>query len=1336
VSVDPEITSNSRLVQESEPGSVVTPDDWSPPRGNAFPVVGIGASAGGLEAFGELLKAVPPDTGMAFVLVQHLDPNHGSLLAEILRPLTAMEVLTVHDGIRIEPNKVYVIPPNTSMVIEEEKLKLAKREPGLHLPIDIFFRSLALVQGSRAIGVVLSGNASDGSLGLQAIKAECGLTFAQDEVTARFSGMPHSAIATGAVDFVLSPAEIGKELVQLGQHPYLVAREPGEAESETLPEGDAEMRRIFTLLAATTKVDFSHYKPTTLRRRIGRRMMVLRLDSLREYARYAEQHPAELVELYQDLLISVTSFFRDPDAFQSLASLFSSQLTKDKQRRDPIRVWVPGCATGEEVYSIAIVIHEVLEQLQMSLPLQLFGTDISEIALDRARHGNYSELITENVAADRLRRYFVKTEGGYQIAKIIREGCVFARHDVTRDPPFSRVDLVSCRNLLIYLDTTIQRRVLPVFHYALKPEGFLMLGTAESTGAASDLFTIIDKQNSIYANKAGSTRIAFDLSVGPQSLENSRFPPRLTGATGSDLQRRLERVIQSKYSPDAVLVNSELQIVQFRGHTSPYLDPAPGDASLNLLRMAREGLVLPLRRVLKAAAELQHSVKESGVVLQRNGREEKISLEVTPVAGEASGEQFWLVVFASGEQASTEQMWEEFPDARTPSAEGHSAQLERELAETQEYLRHVTEEYEAHAEELRAANEEARSANEELQSTNEELSTTKEELQSANEELITINEELQNRNGELSATNSDLKNLLAAVSAAIVMVDSDLRIRRFNTIAERLLDLGPIDVGRPLSHLRGRIQTPEMEQQAREVIDTLHKVEREFQDMEGHWYATAVRPYRTVDDRIAGAVITIQDIDPLKRLLAAAEDARDYAEGMIETVREPLIVLDADLRVQRATPAFYETFLVSREETQGRFLYDLGNGQWNQPRLRELIGGALFRNEAFQDYEVEHHFPHIGRRTMRLNGRRIPRQDVRNPTLLLAIEDVTARREAAEIRFQRLFETAKDGIVVVEAETEIVLDVNPSLLECTGFAREDFIGRKLPEAQSFAGVREFEELIPLLQTRPSIRHDDVSIAKADGETVSMELVATLYKTGSQPVVQLNLRDMTHRKEKEEILRRSIEEKAVLVREIHHRVKNNLQVIVSLLSLQSSYTTDSKSLAAFEETEGRVRAIAHIHETLYATPDLAQIEFAAYLNNLVHELLMLHATVPDGVTLDLRAEEMVLHMEQAIPLGLIANELVLNSLKHGLSKGRGKLSVVLAYKRDPEQPEPGHALDDGWAQLIVSDDGAGLPENIDLSKARSMGFRLLNLLIKQLRGKVEFVTGPGAIVRVEFPLSCQ
>ena len=710
-----------------------------------------------------------------------------------------------------------------------------------------------------------------------------------------------------------------------------------------------------------------------------------------------------------------------------------------------------------------------------------------------------------------------------------------------------------------------------------------------------------------------------------------------------------------------------------------------------------------------------------GVILYGDGAQEEIVLDVTPVLGATLGEQYRPVVFKPGEQFLSNTRSLNNLSSATTSGESHSAQLEPKA------MRHMPRDYAPPPKRLAVR---TKNCNRLMK----KLGTTNEKPQSANAELATVNEELQNRNRELSSTNSDLTNLLAAVNAAILMVDSHLRVPTLQHRRREVAHLRPTDIGQLVGSLRSQIKTPNLENQIRKVIETLHIAEEHVQDNDGHWYSVRARPYRNLDDRIGGAVITIQDIDPLKRGLEAAEEARNYAEGMIETVREPLVVLDADLRVIRATPAFYETFLVSREETQGRFLYDLGNGQWNRRRLRELIGSALFRNEPFQDYEIQHDFPHIGRRTMRLNARRIPRQDAQHRTLLLAVEDLTVRREAAEIRFQRLFETAKDAMMIVEAETGIVLDVDPYLLSCTGFAREDVVGKKLAEAGPFLDMIEASTLISSLTDSETIRHDEIELKKSSGGTIPMELVANLYHVGSQPVAQLNFRDVTQRKDQEESLRRSVEEKAVLVREIHHRVKNNLQVIVSLLNLQANYTNDQEALAAFEDMEGRVRAIAHIHETLYAIPDLAQIEFAAYLANLVRELLALHSTVPNGIALGLKTEEMVLDMEQAIPLGLVANELILNALKHGLAEGRGRLEVALTYKRDRKQSPNAQSLDNGWAQLRVFDSGPGLRANIDLSQARSMGFQLLNLLSKQLRGKVTFGTGPGATVCVEFPLS--
>jgi PAS domain S-box-containing protein len=517
------------------------------------------------------------------------------------------------------------------------------------------------------------------------------------------------------------------------------------------------------------------------------------------------------------------------------------------------------------------------------------------------------------------------------------------------------------------------------------------------------------------------------------------------------------------------------------------------------------------------------------------------------------------------------------------------------------------------------------------------------------------------------------------------------------------------------------------------AIATPDNIEQEFQDCAGHWYSAVARPYRTVDGHVGGAVITIGDIHALKCRLAAAEKAWDCAAGVIETVREPLVVLDSELRVQRATSAFYETFLLTPKEIQGRHLYELGNGQWDDPRLRELLHDTISHDTPFRDYKLERDFPHMGRRTFCLNGQAITGRESDSPQVLLAVEDVSDRPEVAELWFRRLFETAKDGIMVVDAETYIIADINPWFLSVTGFSREDVVGKKFSEAEPIRTLPQARNIMSSVKAAELVRFDDLPLRKADGSVINMELVANLYQVGTRSIAQFNFRDISVRKEEEEILRRSLEEKALLVREIHHRVKNNLQVIVSLLSLQAGYTQDPNAIAAFEEMERRVRAIARIHETLYASPDLAQIEFATYLSNLTRELLTFHQAGSDAIELDLITEEMVLQMEQAIPLGLIANELILNSLKHGLADRKGRLAVTLRYRRDAND-EANQSLDEGWAHLQVSDDGPGLPPHIDLAHARSMGLRLLHLLVTQLRGEVEFLPGPGAHIRVDFPLA--
>src|SRR6185312_2249750 len=689
-----------------------TAEDFSPPRGEPFPIVGVGSSAGGLDAVTQLLRALPDKTGMAFVLVQHLDPYHKSELAGILTAETTMPIHIAKEGIPVRPDEVYIIPPNAIMTIEDGKLRIAPRKPGLSLPIDAFFESLARAQSSRAIGVVLSGNASDGSQGVRAIKGECGVTFAQDEASATHSGMPRNAVATGAVDYVLPPAEIARELVHLSNHPFLIPPATQDSGEEVLPEGrNGELKKVLSLLRNGTKVDFTHYKQTTIRRRIGRRMMVCRSKDLAEYALYLQKHPEEIRELYGDLLINVTSFFRDPEVFAVLGRLLRDILP-NRNTGEPFRVWTAGCATGEELYSLAICLREILEQLDLHTPLQLFGTDISDFALGRARSGAYPENIAQDVSQERLNRYFTRSESGYRVAKSIRESCIFARQNVAKDPPFAHMDLISCRNLLIYMDASLQKQVLPVVHYSLNFDGLLVLGSAETIAAAGDLFTVADKQALIYRRKAAPSRLTLSLDFSRNLPDPTTVLKDSAALTVTEIQKKVDRLIQAKYSPPAAVVDAELQILQFRGHTSPYLDPAPGEASLNLLHMAREGLVVPLRRTIKAAAERNTTVRETDLPIDYGDHRQKINLEVTPIAGAKPGERYYLVVFEEPVTAFTgTSAAGPLPETKDPGDYGRALEIQiqehkRELAELREYLQNLREDHEAHSEELRAANEE------------------------------------------------------------------------------------------------------------------------------------------------------------------------------------------------------------------------------------------------------------------------------------------------------------------------------------------------------------------------------------------------------------------------------------------------------------------------------------------------------------------------------------------------------------------------------------------------------------------------------------------------------
>ncbi|MBD2139664.1 PAS domain-containing protein [Anabaena sp. FACHB-1237] len=964
-----------------------------------FPIVGIGASAGGLEAFTQLLSHLPTDTGMGFVLVQHINPQAKSMLAEILSRTTQMPVVEAGHDMSVEPNNIYIIPPNTTMTITQGVLRLKPLEKtyGIPMTVDSFFISLAENLGNKAIGVILSGGDGDGTRGLESIKAAGGITFAQSEESAKVSGMPNTAVASGYVDFILSPQQIAEKLAYISTHPYI--NHPITVKTtEIMPEETDALLKIFSLLRAATGVDFNHYKQNTLKRRIQRRMMLYRLDNLQDYVRYLQDKPTEITALYQDVLITVTSFFRDPEAFEALKTKVFPVITNKRKSDNTIRIWVAGCSTGEEAYSIAICLLEFLTNKGLNIPIQIFATDINEVAIEKARIGIYKPNQVAEIPPERLQRFFVQVENGYQISKSVRELCVFARQNLISDPPFSRLDLISCRNVLIYLGAAVQKKVVPIFHYGLISTGFLMLGTSETVGEFSDLFTLVDKKYKIYARKMTSTRLTIDLisSNYPVESATSQLLENQSSWNDVEIQKEADRIVLSQFSPVGVIIDNDLEILQFRGQTSGYLQPAPGRPSFNLLKMAKEELRIDLRSAIHQAKKQRTSVKKEGIQIKEDNQIRLVNISITPFQPTGTGEEFLLILFQDTQPkvSSIAVSSNKVPlnQETTSSYEQEIVVLQQELATTKDYLQSIIEEQQASNQDLRAANEEILSSNEELQSTNEELETAKEEIQATNEELNTINEELQRRNIEATQVSNDLQNLLSSINIAILMLGGDLQIRRFTPVAGSIFHLIPSDVGRPLGDIKHKLNIPDLETQILEVISTLNLKTQEVQDEDGHWYDLRIRPYRTIDNKIDGAVVVLVDIDALKRTAEELRLSRDYAEAIVSTVRESLVVLDVNLRVVTANKFFYDTFQVVREDTENHLVYEIGNGQWDIPELRSLLEDILPMHTEFQGLEVEHTFEQIGRKIMRLSAKKME-QIGDSSLILLVIEDITQQKQ-------------------------------------------------------------------------------------------------------------------------------------------------------------------------------------------------------------------------------------------------------------------------------------------------------------------------------------------------------
>ncbi|MGB7874286.1 MAG: chemotaxis protein CheB, partial [Anaerolineales bacterium] len=826
----------------------------------SFPIVGIGASAGGLEALELFLANVPENSGMAFVIVQHLDPNHKGMLVELLQRGTSMKVAQVKDRTHVKPDCVYVIPPNKDMSILRGTLHLLDpvAPRGLRLPIDFFFRSLADDQKEHSIGVILSGMGSDGTLGLRAIKEKAGVVFVQDLSSAKFDGMPRSAIEARLADVIAPVEELPDKISTFLRHAPLIAQ-PGLAKIDRSNSG---LEKVIILLRSHTGHEFSLYKNTTLYRRIERRMGIHQIDKIATYVRFLQTNPQELDLLFRELLIGVTSFFRDPEAWQQLKDEVFPALFDQGKSAQVLRAWVPACSTGEEAYSLAILFKEALEELEPNnnISLQIFATDLDQHAIEKARAGVFPANISSDVPANRLERYFVKVQQGFQVSKSIREMVIFAPQNIIMDPSFTKLDLLSCRNLLIYLKPELQKKLLPLFHYSLNPGGYLFLGSAETIGNFTNLFAPLAGKTRLYRRLETASHLdTMDFPTSfhaPQPAESVR-PMKPV----ANLQALADTLLLQKYSPAAVLTNEQGDILYISGRTGKYLEPAAGKANWNILVMVREGLRYTLTSAFQKALREKETVKLENLVVGINGGKQFVNVAIEPL-DEHNGLAGTVMIVFTDVAAQP-------PAEKTGKGGEESAQLaklKQALAQAHQEVQSIREGMQSSQEELKSANEEMQSANEELQSTNEELTTSKEELQSMNEELHTVNQELQTRLDELSRVNNDMKNLLDSTDIATLFLDNSLCVRRFTSETSKITRLIPADIGRPITDIASALLYPKLADDAREVLRTLVKTKRQINTPDGSWFEARILPYRTLENMIDGVVITFMEITASKKL--------------------------------------------------------------------------------------------------------------------------------------------------------------------------------------------------------------------------------------------------------------------------------------------------------------------------------------------------------------------------------------------------------------------------------------------------------------------------------------
>lgn len=1257
---------------------------------NRVPVVGIGASAGGLDAFKKFFLAMPPESGIAFVLIPHLDPNHESLMAPLLARNTRMTVLEAAEGIAVEANHVYIIPPNKYMTIARGVLRLTGpvERSGSQTSIDLFLRSLAGDRQERAVCIILSGTGSHGTPGLMAVKAAGGMAMVQEPRTAEYAAMPQSAVATEQADHVLPVEKMPEVLVKHVQQFYGKGGAPGGK----LGEDGSHLNQVLALLRARTKFDFRCYRKKMLTRRVERRMDLNHIDNLADYLARLREHPDEAKQLARDLLISVTSFFRDPEALQALTKDAIAPLIQAKSSDAPVRVWVPGCATGEEAYSLAILLIEELTKAQKTCALQIFATDVDEDALAVARQGMYPASISADVPADRLARFFTKADDSvYQISKPVREAVVFARQNLIADPPFSRVDLVSCRNVLIYLEPEVQSKVLTLLHFALHQRGYLFLGTSETIGRHTDLFEQVSKKNRIFRRIGPIRPEHVEFPIGPSS--GAAHPNRRTQAAApirpSSFAELTQRLVLEEIAPAAVLINRKYEVLYFLGPTTRYLDVPTGEPTQDLLAMAREGLRSKLRGAIHQAIHDGQTVQLPALRIRRNGGFASITASVKPIAGAAhsagqaaSADGLLLVLFQEAAPAQSQA-------ALVADEDSIVQQLEYELRATKDDLQSTIDEMASATEELRAANEEAMSMNEELQSANEELETSKEEMQSLNEELATVNSQLQEKVEELEDAGNDMANLLDCTDLAIVFLDAAFRIRRFTPPATRLLSVIASDVGRPISDITLKFADRDLMRDAGLVLRRLKPLEKEVQTDDGRCCIRRITPFRTTDNRVDGIVLTFLDVTPLKQ--AAAQE--HLLAAVLINSNDANIVCDIDGRITQWNRGAGHLYGYTRSEALQMNLEALIPEKL-RPRFAE-IWERLKRGEQVGSFETQRIAKNgrvidvsiactaltdaEGRPTAIAKTDRDMTDRKANVQLGRDVEHRTAALQESEARLRAILNAPDDAIITIDHDG-IIEAVNPAAEHMFGYAAGEMVGQNvkmlmpMPDRDRHDGY--LKHYLQTGQAHIIGIGREVEARRKDGTTFFVDLAVSEVK--EMKLFTGIIRDITRRKQLEhEVVEIAALEQLRIGEDLHDECGQELTALGLLAgslaeSLKERVPADSeiarKIGRGLSAVLRQVRNIAHGLALAEVTgPDLpdALAELASRLGE----------TSGVRCVFDAGAAAPILDNVQATHLYHIAQEACTNALKHAEAEN---IAIRLLSR-------------DNTIILEISDDGIGMSE---------------------------------------------